>query len=246
MKILSIGNSFSQDAQFYLHRIAQSAGADVESVNLYIPGCPLSRHAENIENDAPAYLYEKNGESTGRYVSISQTLDEGGWDVVTLQQVSGKAGIFTTYLPYLTLLADYVRARSGNSILYIHQTWAYEIDSGHPDFTYYEKNREKMHECVRDAYKSAAELIGADIIPVGDVIAALRKTEPFIYERGGISLCRDGFHMNMLYGRYAAAATFYEKLSGDIAKAAYIPEYKGERADANYIEIIKKCVKSLG
>ena len=48
MKILSIGNSFSQDAQRYLHRLAKNEGVDMKTVNLYIGGCPLRSHYLNI------------------------------------------------------------------------------------------------------------------------------------------------------------------------------------------------------
>ena len=39
MKILSIGNSFSQDAQRYLYRLAKKAGDTFKTVNLDIGGC---------------------------------------------------------------------------------------------------------------------------------------------------------------------------------------------------------------
>ena len=36
MKVLSIGNSFSQDATRYLHQIAKNSGDDFKTVNLYV------------------------------------------------------------------------------------------------------------------------------------------------------------------------------------------------------------------
>ena len=48
MKILSIGSSFSQDAQRYLHRIATANAQDLKCVNLYIGGCSLRTHYLNI------------------------------------------------------------------------------------------------------------------------------------------------------------------------------------------------------
>ena len=54
IKILAIGNSFSQDATRYLHQFASAAGIDTKVVNLYIGGCPLERHWKNIENDEKA------------------------------------------------------------------------------------------------------------------------------------------------------------------------------------------------
>ena len=42
MNILSIGNSFSQDAQQYLHRIAAADSVALNTFNLMIGGCSLS------------------------------------------------------------------------------------------------------------------------------------------------------------------------------------------------------------
>ena len=41
MKVLAIGNSFSQDATRYLHQIAKANQFDLKVVNLYIGGCSL-------------------------------------------------------------------------------------------------------------------------------------------------------------------------------------------------------------
>ena len=59
--ILAIGNSFSTDSTHYIHQIAEAGGVEVKVVNLYIGGCPLERHWQNIQADAAAYRYELNG-----------------------------------------------------------------------------------------------------------------------------------------------------------------------------------------
>ena len=66
IKILAIGNSFSQDATHYLHQIAAADHVDLKVVNLYIGGCSLERHWNNILTEAEDYLYEENGESPSR------------------------------------------------------------------------------------------------------------------------------------------------------------------------------------
>lgn len=65
MNVLCIGNSFSQDATRYLHQIAEAAEDALKVVNLYIGGCPLRRHYNNILEDAKAYAMEFNGVNTG-------------------------------------------------------------------------------------------------------------------------------------------------------------------------------------
>lgn len=226
MRVLSIGNSFSEDAHHWLHQVAAAEGLEMTCVNLYIGGCSLKTHWENFQSKAPLYRYELNGEpvllddplSAIRYCSIQEALNEGGWDVITLQQQSGDSGRFETYEPYLSRLADAVRAAAPDSKLWIHQTWAYEIDSTHPDFAKYNWDQNFMYIQLKEAYRQAAASTGASVIPCGDAIQALRKTELFDYANGGISLCRDGFHMSETLGRYALAVTWYAALTGKMSQ----------------------------
>ena len=62
MKILAIGNSFSQDATKYLQSVAKSAGEDLFVRNIYIGGCSLERHALNIKTGEAAYGYEEDAQ----------------------------------------------------------------------------------------------------------------------------------------------------------------------------------------
>ena len=74
MEILAIGNSFSQDATRYLHRIARAAGVTLNVTNLYIGGCSLERHYRNMLSGERAYKLECNGEQTGFPVSLEEAL----------------------------------------------------------------------------------------------------------------------------------------------------------------------------
>ena len=75
INILSIGNSFSQDAQRYIHDLARSEGVRIETANLYIGGCPLELHYRNMQGDKGAYALEINGHSsTGFMTSIKEVL----------------------------------------------------------------------------------------------------------------------------------------------------------------------------
>ena len=52
LRILAVGNSFSEDATYYLHQILEIAGVENQVVNLYIGGCSLEKHWRNIEKNA--------------------------------------------------------------------------------------------------------------------------------------------------------------------------------------------------
>ena len=213
MKILSIGNSFSQNAQKYLHKIALGEGIDLESENLYIGGCSLETHWENVRGNLAKYQYQRNGspvyvdsEGTVRYGSIREALEEEPWDVITFQQASHDSGLY--------------------------ETWAYEIDSTHGAFGRYGNSQVEMYAKLKDAYARAAASIDAEIIPAGDVIQALRALPPFDYAHGGSSLCADGFHMNDSYGEYAVGATWLAAICGRVpTKGGFVPETCGPEKD---------------
>lgn len=88
IKIISIGNSFSQDALYYLYDIAESAGVDVVIGNLYYSGSSLKTHENNAKNNLKAYSYQK-WTSEGITESKNQTMKEvvldEEWDYITLQ-----------------------------------------------------------------------------------------------------------------------------------------------------------------
>ena len=227
MNILAIGNSFSQDATHYLSRLAAADGMDMQVYNLYIGGCSLARHWENIENNAPDYLLEINGDPTDRYVSIEEALTLLPWDAIVTQQASHDSGLPETYHPYLENMLAYLRGKAPNAKICLQETWAYETDSLHPQFGRYGRSQKQMYEALKKAYAEAAEANGLPLIPCGDVIQALRAKAPFLYGHGGMSICRDGFHMNVIYGRYLLAAVWYKTLTGrSLKNNSFVPSTK--------------------
>ena len=84
LRILAIGNSFSQDAvEQYLYELFATSGQKVIIGNLYIGGCSLQKHYDNISGDKAAYEYRKvvDGQKTNRTgVKISSALEEEPWD----------------------------------------------------------------------------------------------------------------------------------------------------------------------
>lgn len=243
MYILSIGNSFSHDSQKYLHKIGESAGADIFCANLFIGGCSLKTHWENFTGDLPEYDYEINGEFE-RKISISEALRDKNWDVITFQQASGDSGIYSTYEPYLSNLVNEVKKAVPSAKLYIHKTWAYDNGSAHPHFVRYGNNEKEMYRCICEAYSSASENTKLPIIPVGDVVQYCRDNlNEFNLNAGGITLTRDTFHLSYLYGRYLAGLVWFKVLcGGDVNKVTFVPEKDGEYSRKELLEIIKKAV----
>lgn len=247
MKILAIGNSFSQDATAYLYEMAASDGLEINLVNLYIGGCSLETHWSNIQENQASYMYQRNGKWSEQYISIRKALLEEDWDIVTLQQCSGYSGLPDTYHPYIEKLSEYVKVLAPYATQYIHQTWAYEIDSDHGHFEFYHNKQQEMYDALKNTNETVAKTLGFDLIPCGDVIQTLRQHPLFDYQNGGKSLCRDGFHMHEIYGRYALAATWYSTLlDGNVLSNSYIPPtIEGISITDEELQVIKNCVNQI-
>jgi hypothetical protein len=235
MNILSIGNSFSQDAQRYLHRIARADKVELNTFNLYIGGCPLSLHYQNILSEERRYTLEMNGSSTGFYVSLKEALLNRDWDIVTIQQVSAQSPYYDTYQPYLDKLAEYIRLFVPKAKIVVHQTWAYEQGSRrlHEELKY--SDYKQMLCDIVKSYQQAAQDICADfVIPSGEVFGAL-------LESGIEKVHRDTFHASIGLGRYALGLTWYRFLTGnDIAQNTFCDF--DEEVTAEQIAVAKKCV----
>ena len=96
-----IGNSFSEDATYFLHQILEDAGIKNQVVNLFIGGCPLEKHWANIEGNRRDYEFQLNGRKTDRFASIPEVLVEAKWDAVVTQQASHDSGWLDSYEPFL-------------------------------------------------------------------------------------------------------------------------------------------------
>ncbi len=231
IKILAIGNSFSEDAvENYLYELGQAGDVTFIIGNMYIGGCSLETHWNNAKNNNAAYSYRKivNGtKTTTDNTRLETAIADEDWDYISFQQVSQNSGLYKTYFPYLTNLLAYVKERATNpDVQYVmHMTWAYQQNSTHSGFANYGRDQMKMYEAITDAVTRVAEAENIDIIiPAGTAIQNARTS--FL----GDNLCRDGYHLDYGTGRYIAACTWYEKLTGkNVVGNAYAPSMTGFR-----------------
>lgn len=238
LKILSIGNSFSVDATRYLHRIASSCGMQLRTENLYIGGCSLKTHYENLLEDAQAYELFVNGDSTGQIVGIKEMLQKEKWDYITLQQASRFSVNYTTYQPFLNVIAQQAKALCPDAKLVIHQTWAYEDGSQLlcEDLGY--EKAEDMFADIKASYTQAAADINAfGTIPSGEL---MRK----LLQNGMPKVHRDTFHASLGAGRYALALLWYKFLTGNSIDAVGFCDFDEPVLDSE-LEIIRKSINEI-
>ena len=226
VRILAIGNSFSQDAvEQYLHELAEAEGISTIIGNMFIGGCSLERHVKNARDNAPAYAYRKIGTDGKKRekgkMSLETVLADEDWDYVSLQQASPFSGMYETYEASLPELIEYVKARLPKKTkLMLHQTWAYASTSRHSGFKNYNCNQLAMYQAIADAVKKAAKANKIKIvIPSGTAIQNARTS--FI----GDHLNRDGYHLDVKIGRYTAACTWFERIfKHNVVGNPYTPE----------------------
>ena len=238
MEILAIGNSFSQDATRYLHRIARAAGVKLNVTNLYIGGCSLERHYRNMLSGERAYELEYNGERTGFHVSLEEALYNRKWDVVTLQQVSSASIDPETFRPYIYALTDMIREYAPKAKFLLQEIWFYEKDSYRLTQELGFSTEEAMLEKIQAAYGQIAQEIGADgIIPSGTLFGKLR-------EAGIQKLHRDTYHATYGLGRYALGLLWYRYLTGNKVAENPFADPDEPISEEEY-KIAKACVDSF-
>lgn len=217
-KVLSIGNSFSYDAHWYLWEIAESYGIPEENiliVNMSLGGASMNQHITNIENDVRAYQYQKytspNISVPGDY-TIPEAIVSEDWDIITFQQASHDSGLVSTYSNYVNQLTKYAKANATNENVIIgwHMTWAYQSDSTHFGFPSYQNNQINMYEKIVDATleKVLTEDLIDFIIPSGTAIQNARTSKV------GDTLTVDGYHLTHDLGRYIAGLSFFKAITG--------------------------------
>ena len=223
VKVLAIGNSFSQDAiEQYLYELARAQGDSLVIGNAYIGGCSIDRHYTNLVKDSALYAYRKvvgGVRSEHKKWTLKQIIRDEQWDIISLQQASQLSGVFDSYknLPtFKRLVESYVTNFHVEFVW--HMTWAYAEDFKSSRFKPYDYKQRQMKSDIVSTMLSVMPAIGNPrIVPTGTAVQLVR------YRLGDI-LNRDGMHLSYTLGRYTAACTWCEFLTGRIVDGnSYYP-----------------------
>lgn len=187
LKVLAIGNSFSQDAMAFLPALAKAGGKEIVATNALIGGCSFERHVKHLRQaeagnpEGKAYKGIPDpvtGEK--RDVSVVDLLTAQPWDVVTIQQWSQLSFKPETFQPFADELIAAIRKYAPTAEIVVHETWAYR-----EDHDWFKKGdgftAAKMYSGVRDTYRAFADGKGYRMIPVGDALDLARQTPRWTY-----------------------------------------------------------------
>lgn len=228
LKILCIGNSFSEDTCEHVAPIGLASGYDEMVVaNLYVGGCPIGDHFRHLTTDEPVYRYDRNDGSgwthTAGY-SIRWVIQSDRWDWIVIQHGSSNGNRYTDPACYekLAPLVQQIRQLAGeNTAVAFNMTWIGDPESNHHELLAYGGDQLLMYRNVCEVTKTVvAGTPGIDrISPTGTAVQNARAM--------GLDhrMTRDHYHLSYDLGRYIAGLIFFETLSGCPAdKVQWAPE----------------------
>ena len=216
IKILCIGNSFSEDTTAYAAVIATSLGfSDVLVANLFIGGCPIDKHLENLKNDLPLYRYDRN-DGTGwvkiPHFKISDAIRADRWDWISIQHGSSYGGRYADEKSYINLaeLVSRIKAIADpETKIAFNMTWVGEPTFDRPEMIYYNRDQKRYFEAICALTEAVvAFTVGIErVCPTGTAVQNARTTVL------NHKLNRDGYHLSLDIGRYLAGLAFISALT---------------------------------
>ena len=230
LKVLMIGNSFSICNLWQMPQVAESMGRKLDIASLYIGGCSLERHWNNVvasSTNANFRPYRFDRITDGKRVvengnaNIPDALVLDKWDVVTVQQASHFSWSPETYQPFGDNLVAKIRELAPQAKIVVQETWSYPPwDKRLKKFGF---DHVEMYARLHDAYAAFAGKYGFDVIPVG-------TAAEFAQDRNSL-FTKPDFHFNRT-GEYLQGLVWTAKLFGaDVTKCTYKPKgMKDDRA----------------
>lgn len=207
LKVLMIGNSFSEQMVTAMPPIAEDMGLELDICSLYIGGCSLESHWQNYCNPTNRYYLitanyggvgnvmetmlkdsvilipwenkAKNQRGVGRCATIPQLLKADKWDVVTVQQASHFSWQPATYEPWGERLVKAIRQQVPAAKVVVQETWSYTPWDGR--LAQWNIDQDEMYRALHGAYAAFAGKQGCEIIPTGTAVQLVRRELPVRY-----------------------------------------------------------------
>ncbi len=218
IKVLTVGNSFADDAVSFLSEIAESVpGYSIHYTKANIGGCSLEKHVNLIkvcEDDPSQKPYAKE-------YCLKDLLLADNYDFVTIQQVSSMSFKWESFQPYAGELIGFIREHQPQSEIIIQQTWAYPNAQKLENWgiTY-----DEMQAGLVKNYDKLASDYKLRLFPVGEAIYNAYKQDTTL------NLWRADIHHANENGRYLAGCIWFGTMSGvSPKKVNFIPEGMEEK-----------------
>ena len=272
LKILTIGNSFTDSLAEYFPQAVRSARCEVDFYRANFGGCELERHWSYIcaeESSEICRIY--NGGT-----KMKDILAGNKWDIVTIQQASHASWQWETYLPFAANIRDYIKKYAPQAEVVIQQTWAYHpYDPRIRTGGEWGFDQQGMYERLTQCYKKLAAVLNARLIPAGKAVQLYRQKHPFAFAAydpaeisklqwpdlppmagelvgscswkknpaGEMVISRDFIHLNAM-GRYLQACVWFAFLFERSAREIkFVPQEISDSCAAELRELANEAVR---
>lgn len=215
LKILAIGNSFTDDGTSFLQDLINETSLINISVCRVVNGGKALDFYYNAlsDNNTEMTLTSLNPTAVASKTgTLKEILAYQDWDIIIFQQLSNYAGQYNTIDPYLPTLAKEARKLCPNPCVCVgwQSTWAWSVNKQGGWIT----GSTQIEECEYIA-KTASQVAnyGVDIIiPSGWAVQNARKAESDGLITSYDDFTRDTLHLDYGVGRYVAACAWFESL----------------------------------
>lgn len=250
LKVLDIGNSYTDDATAMLPLIANASGTDLSDMCLYKAvrgaGSFKNWYDRYYDRDNHSYYIKKilgginanintgSGEGTDGTL-FGEALENETWDIIIIHQYSRYAPYYaewgTTsnggYLNELLSLIKEKQPQAAIGFLLIHSYW--DEYSGNKEKSSYERWR-----LIANSVKQLYEDYDIDfVIPYGTAVENLRSSSL----NNEYDFTKDGSHCGLGLCRYTAACCYYEALiapRSGISVLGNTARYDASNAESQY------------
>lgn len=212
IRVLCIGNSYTNDALKYVCRLLTAAGIDASSYSIY----SLPRTAASVEHwckvaesGEVVQLNYKGGEKMPVEEGSLASVVAQDWDVITLQQASKDAVDYSTFNPWLQQLIDFLLLHCTNPQVTLAWQTAWSYNKVYGKISSYERWRQMSSAVIQMIIVDGIDVL----IPTGTAIQNARTTE---LSTDDSELTHDGVHLDRGVGCYVASCTWVEAICGPV------------------------------
>ena len=260
IKLLIFGNSYGNDAAYYLDRMLRCGGyEDITIGHVGESSMAINDHYHNIDddptndyiyNDHPFSVHHKkvNGKKVDLPADYKAIVADEDWDYVLFYQGPNSAAMLTEREYYsecdrfISALRENMTNPEGKIIYYM--TWAHNVSDTTALYN-------GIVNITREVITDHPEIDG--VLPAATLIQNLRTSYLIDGKAGDIT--RDWGHLNYGVGRYAMAMLWYVYLTGgSVEDIDFMPtlesEYNGNPeyaeiftdVDESNVKIIKEAI----
>lgn len=196
VRVLTVGNSFSDSLLTDFPGVAESLGVKLDFTSLYIGGCSLRRHVENLRRDgerdfAPYSLMRVvcGKRLPERKANLGEVLRKEKYDIITMHQASPDSWCAETYAPAGDELLAAIRKWQPQAKVLVQETWSYTPWDAR--LAQWGITADEMYAGIHRACTAFAARHGLHVIPMGAGVERWRRVLPVRYAENsfGGDLC---------------------------------------------------------